>query len=204
MELFALGHTIREGIVLEGKVTKANEQVAVLTNETFRLSLSLEEAKSNNLVLRSNVVALEVRSRWREITQEQKENFIKSTKNIGKFGIRIRFATHSAEVQSFATMVRETLDSAGFSETNVPPIGEWPPNMNILYRGGGEGWQKPSLMLLNNVEVTNAPVGPNSGIDKVFYALATNAVIYADEFWAVIAQTNTFQMTLGDGDVAIV
>lgn len=204
MELFALGHTIKEGVILEGKVTKANEKVAVLTNETFRLSLSLEEAKSNNLILRSNVVALEIRSRWREITQEQKENFIKSTKNVGKFGIRIRFATRDAEVQSFAKMIREMLDSAGFAETNAEPLGEWPPGMNILYRGGGEGWQMPSLMFLNNVEVTNAPGVPNSGIDKVFYVLATNEVIYADEFWAIIAQTNTFQMALGDGDVAIV
>ena len=62
----------------------------------------------------------------------------------------------------------------------------------------------PSLMFLNNVEITNTPVGPNSGIDKVFYVLANNSAIYADEFWAIISQTNTFQMALGDGDVAIV
>ncbi|HZR18429.1 MAG TPA: hypothetical protein VFE51_14140 [Verrucomicrobiae bacterium] len=204
MELFALGHTIREGVNLEGKVAKANEQVAVLTNETFRLSLSLEDAKSNNLVLRSNVVALEVRSRWREITQEQKRNFINSTRNVGKFGIRIRFATRGAEVLSFAHMIRDMLDSAGFAETNAEPIAEWPPGMNVLYRGGAEGWQMPSVMFLNNVVITNAPVGPNAGIDKVFYVLATNSTVYADEFWAIIAQTNNFQMSLGDGDVGII
>jgi hypothetical protein len=45
MELFALGHSIREGVKLEGKISEANNRTA--------------NTESNNLVLRSNVVALE-------------------------------------------------------------------------------------------------------------------------------------------------
>lgn len=66
MEFFALGHAIPEAIRLEKDVASANErasanesQVAVLSNETVNLSIKLEGAKSNNLVLRTNVTALE-------------------------------------------------------------------------------------------------------------------------------------------------
>lgn len=46
MEIFALGHSIREGVKLENEVSEAKEHVAML--------------ESNNLVLRSNVAALEL------------------------------------------------------------------------------------------------------------------------------------------------
>lgn len=199
----------------ENDAASANERAstnevhfAELTRSNLLLSVTVEGLKSDNLVLRSKVVTLEVKSKWREITQTQKENFIKLTKNVGKFGIRIRYGTHDAEVESFANMVMGMLNSAGFIETNVPPLEEWPPGMNILYKGGSEDGQMPSLMFLNNVEITNAPGVPYSGNDNVFYVMpdgrGNGRGIDADEFRAIISQTNNFSVVMGEGDVDVV
>jgi hypothetical protein len=160
--------------------------------------------QSNKLVqAQAKVFELESKSRWREMTQKQKDNLIKSTRNIQKFGIRVRYGTHDAEVQSFAKMVRETLDAAGFTETNVPPLQAWPPNINILFPGGEE--EMPSLFFLNNIQITNATVGQNNEIpDKVFYVMSDGNAIDADEFRSIISGTNSFSVVLGDGGVAVV
>jgi hypothetical protein len=49
----------KEASELYARAATNELQVAVLTNETVRLSINLEGAKSNNFILRSNVVALE-------------------------------------------------------------------------------------------------------------------------------------------------
>jgi hypothetical protein len=174
-----------------------SKENASLEATNMLISLRIEELRKAN-------DELETKSRWREITQKQKENFIKSTKNVRKFGIRVRYGTHDAEVQSFGVMIMEMLNSAGFNETNVAPLQEWPPGMNLLYVGGAGNGQMPSVNFLNNVQITNAPVESSSGNEKNYYVMPDGSAIEVNEFRAIFAQTNSFSYLMGGGDVSII
>jgi hypothetical protein len=182
------------------------------------LGKDLETLRSDNLKheqrieeLRHQNDELEAKTKWREITPGQKRDFIESTKGISKFAIRVRYGTPDAEVQSFAKMIRDMLDSAGFTETNVPALQEWPPGMNMLYIGGSRG-EMPSVSFLTNIEVTNkdgnlqsVPNAIQSKINadrpaKVFYAFpegknVAKGFIEAEQLLAIIAQTNSVSQT---------
>jgi hypothetical protein len=108
MELFVLGHSIREGVNLENKVSEANERAS--TNE-----LAVAVLNSNNLVLRSNVVALELKLQPRIITQKQIRDFIFLTENIAKIPIRIGInAPYDSEKIDYAIQMRSMFNKAGF------------------------------------------------------------------------------------------
>jgi hypothetical protein len=186
MEFFSLGHAIPEAVRLEKDVASAKDsaftnelQVAVLSNKTVRLSISLEEAKSNNFMLQAKVLELEAKSRWRTITPEQEKAFIELTKNNLKLPIRVRMANgSSAEVQSFSTRIRAVLDKAGFEETNADlAITEWPPELNMLWTGMGP--ELPPILFVSN------PALPGKIIDlrdaqiqlKSYPSYATNSSV---------------------------
>jgi len=116
-----------------------------------------ENTESNNLILQSKLLKLEVKTNWRTIIPEENKQFIGITRGITGFPIRVRMAANaSSEVRSFAQKIREMLDDAGFSETNKDlAFGEWPPDMDILYKGGLSGM--PSVMFLNNIP-TSGPI----------------------------------------------
>jgi len=173
-------------IVLNGH-TKLNDDASFAAQSNILSHANAEIAK-----LTKARDELEAKSRWREITTEQKTNFIKFAKDISKFGIRVRYGTHDAEVQSFAIMIREMLDGAGFVETNVPPLSEWPSQMNLLYSGGE--METPSVAFLSNIEITNDPVGANiePKADEVYYVMSNHGAISVSEFRYLIAQTNAF------------
>jgi hypothetical protein len=133
-------------------------QVAVLNKEAADARLIAGEADeraantaSNNLALRSVVLELEAKSRWRTITPDQKRIFIDLTKNVLKLPIRVRMANHAnAETGSYGNKIRELLDDAGFVETNKDlAITHWPPEMDILWTGTGP--ELPPIVFLNNI-----------------------------------------------------
>ena len=128
IELFALGHSIKEGKELENKVSEAsgraatNElQVAVLSNETVHLSINLEEAKSNNLELSKQVLELEADIAPRRITKLQRETFIRilnDSDNVCKTHIKVFVGATDQETENFANDFREMLNEAGYGTSN--------------------------------------------------------------------------------------
>jgi len=162
------------------------EQVAVLNKEAADARVIAGEAseraanvESNNLALKSKVLELEAKSRWRTIMPEQEKAFIELTKNNLKLPIRVRMGNGSgAEVQSFAARIRAVLDKAGFVETNKEQsIAEWPPEMNVLWSGIGP--ELPPIIFLSN------PALPGKIIDlrdaqiqlKSYASYATNSFV---------------------------
>jgi hypothetical protein len=135
--------------------------------------------ESNNLALRSVVLELEAKSRWRTITPEQEKAFIELTKNNLKLPIRVRMGDgSSAEVKSFGARIRAVLDKAGFVETNKEQsIAEWPPEMNVLWTGLGP--ELPPIIFVSN------PALPGKIIDlrdaqiqlKSYASYATNSFV---------------------------
>jgi hypothetical protein len=92
----------------------ARLQVVSLSNDTVRVSVNLEEAKSNNLILRSNIVVLERELQPRRITMEQRTNFIALTQLIPKIPIKILIGQEGSDTEDFAKDLREMFTMAGF------------------------------------------------------------------------------------------
>jgi hypothetical protein len=162
--LLVLGLTIEfiEAAKSDKDVAETKERAAIAEREAGQANESAAKAneraantESNNLVLRSKVLEIEAKNKWRMITSEQKDLFIELTKNISKFPIRVRMGANSGtEVQSFAKKIREMLDASGFLETNTDlALTEWPPELNILYNGGMP--EMSSVIFLNNLTTTS-------------------------------------------------
>lgn len=157
----------------------------------------------DNAELHLKAAKLEASRMWRLLTPQQTNAFKKATEEIRKFPVRVRYGTYHSEVEGFAKMVRGMLDSAGFVETNVAPIGPWPPGDNLLFHGGDPD-ELPSVMFLNNVEVTNNPVETNIVADKLYYVMSATSAVEEGELQSVIAQTNPFAFYIdSNGAVAI-
>jgi hypothetical protein len=135
--------------------------------------------ESNNLVLRSVVVELEAKSRWRTIAPEQKSAFIDLTKNVLKLPIRVRMADNAnAETESYANRIRELLDVAGFVETNKDlAIANWPAGLNILWTGTGP--ELPPIVFLNNISTMGKVVDLQNAQKKLktYPSYATNTTV---------------------------
>ena len=69
---------------------------------------------ANNLVLRSNVVALEIKLKPRRITMEQRTNFMHLAEYIPKIPIKILIGQEGRDTEIFAKDLRDTLTMAGF------------------------------------------------------------------------------------------
>jgi len=100
MEFLALGHAIPEVMRLEKDVAVSKERT--------------EQLVSKNLVLRSNVVALEIRLQPRTITLKQITNFIFLTEKITKIPIVVRAAPGGEDTESYAFQIRTLLNFAHF------------------------------------------------------------------------------------------
>jgi hypothetical protein len=71
--------------------------------------------ESNNLVLRSNIMALELKFKPREITQAQHDNFVKILEKAPKNPVWILCHHPSREAEAFISQVRKMLNDAGYA-----------------------------------------------------------------------------------------
>lgn len=147
--------------------------------------------ESNNLALRSKVIELEAKSKWRTIAPEQKSAFIDLTKNILKLPIRVRMASGAnAETESYAIRIRGILDGAGFVETNKDlAIANWPTGLNILWTGTGP--ELPPIVFLNNISIIGKPVDLQNAQKKL--------KTYPSYFTNTMVRTE-FELTYGDSE----
>jgi hypothetical protein len=151
------------GLILEfSEAAKSDKEVSAAIERAGLAEQKAGEAndraantESNNLVLQSQLLKLEAKTKWRTITPEDKKRFVDITQAISKFPVRVRMAANaSSEVKSYAQKIREMLDDGGFVETNKElAIAEWPPDMNLLYKGGLP--EIPSVMFINNLTTTS-------------------------------------------------
>ena len=153
MEFFALGHAIPEAVRLEKDVASANDrastnelQVAVLSNETVRLSINLESAKSNNIIFAARTLP-------RRITFDNENKFMALCAGVPKMPIKIFIGKSDNETEIFAEQVRKLLDDAGFVGPDAVIIRD--PTLNIILPLGS-GFITPILMIKND---TNAMAG---------------------------------------------
>jgi len=93
-----------QNVRLNGLASAANERAA--------------NTESNNLVLRSNVVALELKIQPRTITGIQQEKFIKLLTNVPKCPIRIHCGNVDNETKIYASQLRGMLDAAGYNASD--------------------------------------------------------------------------------------
>lgn len=106
MELVALAHAIPESIKLEREV---------------------EELREANLLLRSNVVALEIKAKPRRIAPDDKAKFVTFLSNYPKGPVKVYIGRQDDELLDFTRHIRDVLDAAGYGTTNQPgiiPLGE--------------------------------------------------------------------------------
>jgi hypothetical protein len=178
-ELFTLTHAIREGITLERKVSRVNERAAIAERAASEAKERTAIVESNNLALRSKVMELEAKNRWRTISTEQKDAFTNITKSVLKIPIRVRMSSRAnAEAQSFAKVIRDVLDLAGFAETNKEmALAHWPPEMDILWSGAG--MEMPPIVFLNHIDPIGKPADlRNAQIKLKSYAgYSTNSTV---------------------------
>src|SRR5262249_35923147 len=95
MEVFALGHTIHEGIAMENKIASTEEHVA--------------NKESNNLVLQSKI-------KTRVITDDESKDFIECLSGQPRGAVMISFDRGAtANVRFYAGEISKLLTSAGYS-----------------------------------------------------------------------------------------
>jgi len=118
MELFALAHTISEGIKLEKKVTLANTR--------------LEELRRQNL-------ELEVALAWRTITPSQRAvitndliSFVKKHP-LAAFKVKVEANISDTEAQLYAQQIVGVLKECGLDAEAVFPLGFWDPKEPVRF-----------------------------------------------------------------------
>ena len=110
----------QESSIALQNAARAQLQVASLTNETLKLSVELESMRSNNLILQTNVWALEAKNADRTVTLQEFNSFMKSIQSAGQgkavmFGIR-----HSdRETRQYESKVADLLNMAGLKITSA-------------------------------------------------------------------------------------
>jgi hypothetical protein len=97
LEFLALFHTIPEGIKLERDIVAIEQK---------------------NLILRTNLVALEEKLQPRTISIEQRKRFLQIMADRPKGPARVMCLSATAESHVFAEQLRDLLDDAGYKTTN--------------------------------------------------------------------------------------
>ena len=96
------------GLILElREASKSDIEVASLTKQT-------QDLISSNLILSIELEKLKTTALTRRISPQQKEDFIKFTKDLPKFPVRIITAGGFGEPWNYARMVRDMLDAAHY------------------------------------------------------------------------------------------
>jgi hypothetical protein len=112
----ALGISVISGLEvasLNDKAEQAGKDAANAERDAGQANERAANTDSNNLVLRSNVVALEIKLQPRNITTKQIEDFMFLTDKMSKFPIRVRIG--SIDSAGFARRVRFMLNQAGYT-----------------------------------------------------------------------------------------
>jgi hypothetical protein len=107
-----------ENADLKDKSTASNleaKQAEIIAGQANERAAKIE---SNNLVLQANLLELEAKTKARRITLEQKEEFIKITKNYPKIPVKVCVGMADSETLVYADQIRDMLDAAGFGFTN--------------------------------------------------------------------------------------
>jgi hypothetical protein len=98
----------------DSRVTAGNaEREAGEANERAALT------ESNNLVLQSNVLALEIKLQPRTITEKQRKILIDSLKEIPKCRINIHCGIVNNETKIYAARIRDVLKDAGYDTSGI-------------------------------------------------------------------------------------
>jgi len=120
--------------------------------------------ESNNLVLRSNVMALELKLQQRTITPENREKFIKFLINKPRGMIRVSASEGSGyEVETYAERIRKMCFAAGYD------VGK----KTTIYIGG----QIPAGIGIGVANITNQP--PFAGaVQKALKEIGINSIGY--------------------------
>ena len=107
----------RENARLNNQAGNARKDAAAAVSQAASANVLAAMIESNNLVLRSNVVVLELRSR-RRISSEQTNAFINLLKQQWKVPVRIGVGATDSETETFAHQLREMLDASGYGVSN--------------------------------------------------------------------------------------
>lgn len=163
-------------------------QLAAESNERSK------QLEAQNLVLRSNVAALEIKQQPRKITPTQVTNFIFLTERVAKIPIKICIGQEGEDTETYALQIRDMFNRAGFQTdpnagaggiTRDPklvmprPIGatdEWPSIVFVRYgtndnRGGQITIPSPPCEQTNGF---NRPIIAENDTNKIFAALVLN------------------------------
>jgi len=143
--------------IAEQKAGEANERAA--------------NTESNNLVLRSNVVALEIKLKPRTITTKQVEDFIFLTEKVPKIPIAIEVGTENGDNLSYAYQIRSLLSAGNFAVADANTI--W-------------GLKTSSVVTARKMGMGADPIPYMH-----FFTYSTNDVVHPPAF--VVERTNGFE-----------
>ncbi len=117
--------------------------------ENARLTNEAANTESNNLVLRSKVVVLELKLQPRTISDTNILKFISLLKDAPKGKVRIVYAATGNEIRNYIDQIRGMLDRAGYG-TGDPESVEFKPGVSVNH-----AYDSGVVILVNNQE--NAP-----------------------------------------------
>jgi hypothetical protein len=115
------GDAIKQAGYANERASSNEWQVAVLSNQTVRLSLNLEEAKSNNLELQKQVLALVEKTKVRTVSQTARTNLGLLLNGVPKGSVEIIMSDKDAECMAFGLEIKKTLVAAGFPKVVFSP-----------------------------------------------------------------------------------
>lgn len=113
-------------LVLGWESFRDDEKQTERDNQYSRVANQLTQA-TNALFIISNRAAnaeskaenIEQRTKWRQITPKQMEDFKKLTAMIKKIPVRVSIGQECGDVESFSRQLRDMLNNAGFKDTNT-------------------------------------------------------------------------------------
>ena len=106
-------------------VAQARERAAVAESNTVLMQITVAQLNSNNLVLRSNVLALELRVQDRTITPEMRDQAVKllGGSSGGKtVHVSVNYGSAGGEAIRYAGQIQQMFAAAGFKTD--PKIGD--------------------------------------------------------------------------------
>ena len=119
----------------QGQLMEASKSIIGLQIEAAHANERAATVESNNLVLRSNVVALESEMQWRTITPKQETDLImllKPAQNAGtKHHVIVDFEQTDFEARWYAKRIVDVLKECGFDANSPSQIGFNDPNAPI-------------------------------------------------------------------------
>jgi len=188
MELIGVGHSVKEGARLEALASQANEQVAILSNQTAQLvqsnlsaSLQIEELRSNNLVLEKQLLDIRRRASPRFMNFDW-DAFVQALKGKPKKRVELLYQKDDVEGFEFAREINNALKLANWTVSAFRPVveediqggpGLFPTNAPLVFRAGAG---LDSLSFVVNDEDFSRADNPNNSFGAFLMALRAAGV----------------------------